>query len=100
MKKTKRTKITIEKERLLVIAQGRRQVRGRCEACRAEVRLIGTEEAAQVAGQSQRAVFRLIESGRLHFTETARGALLICLDSLLAEMRQHEVTTETQRNKG
>ena len=88
MKQTRRTKITIEKERRLVIAQGRRQARGRCEACRAEVRMIGTEEAALVAGRTEREVFRLIESGRLHFTETARGALLICLDSLLAEMRE------------
>ncbi|HEY0006107.1 MAG TPA: hypothetical protein VGB17_15110 [Pyrinomonadaceae bacterium] len=90
MKKTRRTKITVETERLLVVSRGRGQVDGWCEICRAEVRLVGVEEAALVAGLGQRAIFRRIESGRLHFTETSRGALLICLESLLQQTRAGE----------
>jgi hypothetical protein len=45
--------------------------------------MVGPEEAAAFAGLSQRAIFRLIESSQLHFTETPDGALLICVNSLL-----------------
>ena len=83
MKKTKRTKITIERERLLVVAPARARAKGWCEACRAEVRMVSAQEAAAITGFSQRAIFRLIEEGRLHFSETPRGALSICLNSLL-----------------
>ena len=87
MKKTKRMKITFEKERLLVVSR-RGQVEGWCEACGAEVKMIGVEEAALIADLSQRAIFRWIESDRLHFAETSGGALLICLASLLAQTRE------------
>ena len=89
MKKSRRTKVTVERERLLVISR-QRQVEGWCEACRAEVRMTGVEEAAAVAGLSQRAIFQWIEAGRLHFSETPRGALLICLNSLLEEAGRGE----------
>ena len=83
MKKTKRTKITIERERLLVVATARARAQGWCEPCRAEVKMVGAAEAAAITGFSQRAIFRLIEAGRLHFSETPRGVLSICLNSLL-----------------
>jgi hypothetical protein len=90
MKKTRRMKVTVETERLLVISRRRGQLDGWCEACHAEVRVVGVEEAALVANLGQRAIFRWIESGRLHFTETPRGALLICLESLLEQTRAIE----------
>jgi len=82
MKKTKRTKVTVEKERLLIVSR-QRQAAAWCETCRAEREMIGVEEASLLTGLSQRAIFRLIEASRLHFSETPRGALLICLSSLL-----------------
>ena len=90
MKKTRRTKITVETERLLVISRRRGQADEWCEACHAEVKVVGVEDAALVAGLGQRTIFSLIESGRLHFTETPRGALLICLESLLKQTRDGE----------
>lgn len=88
MKKRKTLKVTIEKERLLFVARCRRRLEGWCEGCRAEVKMLRVEEAALLAGVSQRFVFRWIESGYIHFAETADGALLVCLDSLLAEARR------------
>ena len=44
--------------------------------------MIKLDEAALVANVSQRAIFRRIENGRLHFAETDRGSLLVCLHSL------------------
>ena len=87
MKKTKRTNVTIETERLLVVGSLRGQVEAWCNTCRAEVRMVSVEEAAVIAGVSQRAMFHRIEAGRLHFGETSRGAVLICLDALLQQTR-------------
>jgi len=84
MKKTRRKKITVETERLLVISR-HKGVEGWCEGCRMQVRMLGPEEAAAIAGLSQRAIFRKIESHQLHFAETPDGALFICLSSLLEQ---------------
>jgi hypothetical protein len=54
-----------------------------CEECAAQVRMVTPEEAALLAGVSARAIYRRIEAGRLHFTETTEGLLLICFNSLL-----------------
>ena len=86
MKKTTRKKITVETERLWLVARGGRGARGWCEACRAEVHMVGVAEAATLAGLGQRAIFRRVEDGRLHFTEKPCGTLLICLDSLMNDL--------------
>jgi hypothetical protein len=85
MKRTRKTKITVERERLLVISRPRRQVVGWCKPCSAEVDMFALEEAAALTGLSQRALFRLLEAGGLHFTENDRGEVLICLNSLLKQ---------------
>jgi hypothetical protein len=90
VKKTRRKKITVETERLWVVARGGHGARGWCEACRAEVHMLGVEEAAALAGLGQRAVFRRVEDGRLHFTENSGGTLLICLNSLINEARARD----------
>ena len=84
MKRTRRRKVTVETERLLVISR-HMGVRGWCESCSAESEMVGPEEAAAVSGLSQRTIFRQVESHQVHFTETQDGALLICLGSLLGK---------------
>jgi hypothetical protein len=49
--------------------------------------MLGAEEAAALTGLGQRAIFRRVEDGRLHFTENPSGTLLICLNSLMNETR-------------
>ena len=44
--------------------------------------MVTPDEAAQVCQVSSRTIYRRIESGRLHFSETERGFALICLQSL------------------
>ena len=87
MKKTRRTRIVVETERLLVVRTRRAGVASWCAACGGDVQMVGLDEAAQVSARSQREIVRRVEAGRLHFTESARGRLLICLNSLLADAR-------------
>ena len=44
--------------------------------------MVTPDEAAQLWQVSTRTIYRRIETGRLHFTETERGFSLICLQSL------------------
>jgi len=82
MRSTRRMKITVERERLLVVPRQKRS-ESWCAECSATVTMLGPVEAAAVAAVSDRTIFRQIEAHRLHFTETSHGAVLICLNSLL-----------------
>jgi hypothetical protein len=53
-----------------------------CEACGATVEMVTAEQAAALAEVSTRAIYRQVESGQIHFTETADGQLFVCLNSL------------------
>lgn len=75
--------VTIETERLLVIQRSRGPVQTWCGECRVEVDLIGVQEAATVAGASEREIFQLSEAGAIHFFETTEGRALFCVPSLL-----------------
>jgi hypothetical protein len=79
--KTKRTEITIETERLLVVSSPRQTVDW-CSGCGARVQMLPINEAALVARTTARTVFGWVEAERVHFRETDQGSLLICLDSL------------------
>ena len=82
----KRTTITVETERVLIISRrAGRRVRASpawCAECSASVEMVPPEVAAALARVSLRTIYRWVEADRLHFTETAEGALLICLNSI------------------
>lgn len=80
----RRTETIIETHQVQVIRRRGRERQGWCESCAATVRMIGLEAAAMLAQVTVRAVFRRVEAGELHFTETPQGALLICLPSFNA----------------
>jgi hypothetical protein len=80
----KRTAITIETHRVLLVRRRGRLIRGWCEGCLAEVRMITPYEAATLADVSSRTIYRWIEEAKLHFSEEPGGSLLVCADSLRA----------------
>jgi len=80
MKRRKRTTtVTFETERVLIVGGA---MGARCDACGGRAALVVLNEAARLAGVSERALYRGVESEALHFSETADGQLLICLNSL------------------
>ena len=56
-----------------------------CPTCAAAVVMLTPENAIGVAGVSARVVYRLVESGKVHFAETREGVLLVCLSHLQVE---------------
>ena len=81
----KRTEITVETERVLVIRRRYRAIEAWCDSCAEQVVMIRPDQAAAVSGLSLRAIFGDIERAELHFMEQADGMLLICLNSLLKQ---------------
>lgn len=88
MGKKRKTKITVETERLVIVKRKEKDEYGWCEWCNARVRIITPEEAAVAAHLSTRTIYRWVEAERLHFTETPEGFLRICLDSLMGNLSQ------------
>jgi excisionase family DNA binding protein len=78
---TRRTEITIETSRRLLVRRFRTSQLSWCERCLAEVQMISPDEAAALMNMSSRSIYQWIEAGRIHFQEDP-GALLVCADSL------------------
>ena len=77
----KRTEITIETERVLVVSRSNKLITW-CGGCGAHVEMLTADEAALLAGVSTRAIFRWAEAGQIHFAETPEGLLLVCPNAL------------------
>ena len=84
MATTRRTEITIETSRRLVVRPLRGSFRAWCGGCLAEVRMITPNEAGALMNVSSRMIYQWIEDGRLHFTEEV-GTVLVCIVSLLPD---------------
>jgi len=82
VRKTRKTEITFETERLLIFSRRPAAREDWCEGCGREALWLPAEEAARAAGVSLRELCRMVEARRLHFAETEGGALFICFDSL------------------
>lgn len=76
------TRITVETHSLTILRTRGHASAMWCAECGAETRTVTTVQAACICSATERTIFRLVESGRLHFRETPAGELLICVESL------------------
>ena len=77
----RRTEITIESRKITLI----RAVSARrawCSSCEKRVEMVMVDQAAILLRLSSRRIHRMVDEGKLHFTETPVGLLLICNESL------------------
>ena len=77
----KRTAITFEKERLLVVRRHANALRW-CRNCRRWTAPMTLDEVALFCGVTSRAVFQWVEAGVVHSDETPSGLLRICSESI------------------
>ncbi|MGH9839187.1 MAG: hypothetical protein ACREEM_10420 [Blastocatellia bacterium] len=78
----KRTETIIETHQVQIVRRRKRGTRDWCAACADTARMVTPESAAELAGATQRTIYRWVEAGELHFIETSDGALLICANSI------------------
>jgi excisionase family DNA binding protein len=55
----------------------------RCDQCVEASGMITPEEAAALSSVSTRTIYRWLETGAIHFSETPASGLLICLQTLV-----------------
>lgn len=77
----KRTGITLERERVLVVRRHTNTLQW-CRSCRRWTVPMSVDEVALFRGVTSRAVFRWVEAGTVHSDETAAGLLWICPESI------------------
>lgn len=78
----RKTEITVERHRVLVISKREFSVVTWCGACEGRTRMVTVDEAASRGGINSRTIYRRVETGDVHFIETPEGCLLVCLNSL------------------
>jgi hypothetical protein len=86
----KRTEITIETERVLVVSQRREKAILWCSDCDTRVSMLTVDEAALAISTTPVVIFKLAAAGKLHFA-ARDGRQFICPNSLapvLAEGRR------------
>lgn len=83
MTHAKKILITTESHEFFIVrVNGGGEVRGFCADCAADVELVRIDESVSASGLRAREIFRLAETGKIHFIETVEGHLLLCRDSL------------------
>jgi hypothetical protein len=82
----KRTKITIETERVLVIGKTRSTFDGWCPLCNQLVSLLRPDEATAFTAYLRASRYPL-EISKLHIIQTAGGLRGVCLNSLLSHFK-------------
>jgi hypothetical protein len=75
--------VTIETRRRTLV-RSRVRIATTCPICENGTPLLTTEEAAVLSGSSVREIYRRVEAGQIHFSESGDGLLLICRRSLAA----------------
>jgi hypothetical protein len=88
MRSEKRTEITLRSRQTLVIRSSPGGAAVRCTQCAAGAQMISPDAATAAVRMSTRAVYRLVEEGKLHYVETENGTLYICLNSLIRAAEQ------------
>jgi hypothetical protein len=78
----KRTEITIETERFLVVSQRRERAILWCSDCGENLPMLTVYEAAGTAGTTPVVISELARAGQLHVAVTLDGQRFICPNSL------------------
>jgi hypothetical protein len=81
----KRTEITIETERFLVVSHRHDRASLWCHHCSSDLPMVTVDEAATATSRTPLVIFRLVEAGRLHFAVSPEGRHFICPNSLALE---------------
>jgi hypothetical protein len=62
--------------------------------------MLAADEAAELLQTTARSIFRRVESGELHFTETGGGGLLVCRNSLADDLEKSKPGKPYRKENG
>ncbi len=78
----KRTEITVETDRVLIVRR-RHSRRAWCRTCGRDVDMVGIADAALLTGMTESMVLENAAARKWHLSEARDRPPLVCLDSLL-----------------
>lgn len=78
----RKSEIFIQTRERIFVRRSVNELQAVCAECQTEIVFILPEQAALQAGTSVREIFCRVESGAVHFIETADGLTLVCPASL------------------
>jgi hypothetical protein len=84
----KQTRVTIETDSLLILRSGG-ALRAMCPECAAEVEVIALENAGVVSNLDRNGLEEWLNSKERHRPQSTDGTTLLCLNSLLALVRNN-----------
>jgi hypothetical protein len=89
VKKTRRTEKTVEIHEFYAIRNASGSLPALCADCpTADAIMLAPEQAAGLAHVTTRMIYRWVEIGAIHYTETTNGLLLVCVRSIVATKNQ------------
>jgi len=97
VKKTK-TEITIRTDEVVILRTNRRESLISCQQCQGETFMITPEEAKALANTSLREIYRWVETGQIHYTESPDGSVLLCPDSILRMLKPGQSRSENPKS--
>ena len=74
----------VQKREVVIVSRPFVSPQKSCDRCTEPSGMITPDEAAALCEVSTRTIYQWLESGAIHFSETASEGLLICLSSLAA----------------
>lgn len=88
-----RTELSVEIDDVIIVQRLGCSVEGWCDGCDRTATMVTPEDAATLIGAGARSIYRLVESGDVHWGEGPGGLLFICLCSLL-EREENQTGSE------
>ena len=89
VKKTRRTEKTVEIHEFYAIRTGSGSLPALCSDCpTADAIMLAPDHAALLSHVPTRMIYRLVETGSIHYREAPNGSLIVCVRSLLAARNQ------------
>ena len=79
---------------MLVLRRRRSSPLAGCATCTGQSLMLTPDQAATLACVGTRTIYRCIEAEQIHFTETAGGQMLVCLNSLAETVRLRTAETK------
>ena len=78
----RRIEITVDRHRLVFLRRPSASPSSWCASCGEQVAMLTPDEAATVANVSSRTIYRRVEAGEIHYTETPEGLVRVCANSI------------------
>ena len=89
MKKTRRTEKTVEIHEVYAIRTASGALPALCAECsQGDAIMLAPDHAALLSHVPTRMIYRLVETGSIHYREEPNGSLIVCVRSLVEARNQ------------